>query len=121
MKTFRQTDQKITSIALIKKSDLQENSGVCAMVNGIQVAIFYLPRESPPLYAIGNWDPLGQANVLSRGIVGDINAQLCVASPLYKHHFSLLSGKCLENPSVCVPVYPVRLAGSTVSIDTGVS
>ena len=31
--------------------------------------------------------PLGEAFVLSRGIVGDIQDELCVASPLYKQHF----------------------------------
>ena len=39
------------------------------------------------LYAIGNYDPAGDANVLSRGIIGSVNGQTVVASPLYKHHF----------------------------------
>ena len=33
-------------------TDLQENSGVCALVNGLQVAIFYLPGDKQCIYAI---------------------------------------------------------------------
>ncbi|MGZ8193595.1 MAG: nitrite reductase (NAD(P)H) small subunit, partial [Methylobacter sp.] len=33
--------------------DLQPNSGVCALVEGQQVAIFYMPKEKA-VYAINN-------------------------------------------------------------------
>ena len=98
-------------------ADLVENAGVCALVNGEQVAIFYLPGESRPVYAIGNWDPIGKANVLSRGIVGDVKGELVVASPLYKQHFSLVTGKCLEDEGASVPVYEVVLDGDTVLVE----
>ncbi|NIP72312.1 MAG: nitrite reductase small subunit NirD [Gammaproteobacteria bacterium] len=98
------------------KDDLVPDSGVCALVNDQQVAIFYLPDEKQPLYAIGNWDPIGRANVLSRGIVADVGGELTVASPLYKQHFNLLTGQCLEDETVSVPVYEVALDGDTVMI-----
>ena len=41
------------------------------------------------VYALDNFDPHSGANVLSRGIVGDLSGELVVASPVYKHHFSL--------------------------------
>ena len=50
------------------QKDLIANSGICAMVDGQQVALFYLPKETPQVYAIGNWDPIGKAHVLSRGM-----------------------------------------------------
>ncbi|MFA5494727.1 MAG: nitrite reductase small subunit NirD [Porticoccaceae bacterium] len=103
--------------ALCAIGDLVENAGVPALVGDRQVAIFYLPAETPRVYAIGNWDPVGKANVLSRGIIGDIGGELVVASPLYKQHFSLTSGKCLEDDSVSVPVYEVVLDGDTVLIE----
>jgi len=56
-------------------------------------------------------------SVLSRGIVGDIKGELVVASPLYKQHFSLLTGKCLEDDSASVPVYEVVLDGDKVLIE----
>jgi nitrite reductase (NADH) small subunit len=100
-------------------SDLQENSGVCALVNYLQVAIFYLPNDEHGVYAINNYDPIGKANVLSRGIVGDINGELVVASPLYKQHFNLHTGICLEDKFVVpVPVYACRLHEGRVEIDT---
>ena len=34
----------------------------------------------------------------SRGIVGDLQGEPVVASPIYKHHFSLITGRCLEDP-----------------------
>jgi nitrite reductase (NADH) small subunit len=95
--------------------DLQEQSGVCALVDGQQVAIFYLAKT---VYAIGNYDPIGKANVLSRGIVGDLKGQTVVASPLYKQHFNLQTGACLEDESVSVPVYACRIDNDKVQIKT---
>ena len=98
------------------RQDLVAGSGVCALVGGEQVALFYLPGEGQEIYALGNRDPIGRANVLSRGIVGDIKGQLVVASPLYKQHFSLGTGTCLEDDEVRVEVYNVRLEGDSVLI-----
>lgn len=96
--------------------DLPRNAGVAARVAGRQVAIFYLPAEAPAVYALDNWDPLGEAAVLARGIVGDLGGQLVVASPLYKQHFRLLDGQCLEDPAVRVASYPARLDGDRVLV-----
>lgn len=98
--------------------DLQPNSGVCALVKERQVAIFYLPKEQA-LFAIGNYDPIGQANVLSRGIIGDLSGQPVVASPLYKQHFNLQTGVCVEDGSVSVPVYPIRIDNGRVAVGVG--
>jgi nitrite reductase (NADH) small subunit len=98
------------------KSDLIENSGVCALLNDEQVAIFYLPATEQKVFAIANWDPIGQANVLSRGIIGDIGGEIVVASPLYKQHFSLTSGQCLEDDSAPVKTYPIALKNDKVVI-----
>jgi nitrite reductase (NADH) small subunit len=103
--------------------DLQPDSGVCVLVEGQQVAIFFLVREQA-VYAIHNYDPIGKANVLSRGMIGDIKGEPVVASPLYKQHFSLKTGICLEDESIVVPPYPVRIQKSRVEIRvtaTGIS
>ena len=96
-------------------ADLQPNSGVCALVQGQQVALFYF-ADSKEVYAISNFDPFGQANVLSRGLIGDINEQPVVASPLYKQHFNLETGRCLEDDTVQIPAYPVRIENDRVYI-----
>jgi nitrite reductase (NADH) small subunit len=95
--------------------DLQPNSGVCALVEGQQVAIFYMVKEKG-IYALHNYDPIGRANVLSRGMIGDIKGEPVVASPLYKQHFSLKTGFCIEDEQFSVPVYPVRIENGKVEI-----
>ncbi|MGR8931039.1 MAG: nitrite reductase small subunit NirD [Gammaproteobacteria bacterium] len=95
--------------------DLQPDSGVCAMVAGRQVAIFYLAR-SHAIYAIGNFDPFSHANVLSRGMIGDLRGRPMLASPMYKQHFDLQTGVCFEDANVRVPAYPVRIADGRVEI-----
>lgn len=97
--------------------DLVENSGVCVLVAGQQVAVFLLASgEQPQLFAIGNYDPIGEANVLSRGIIGSIGDRMVVASPLYKQHFCLTSGQCVQQPDVRVPVFPVAVKDQQVWI-----
>lgn len=97
--------------------DLQPDSGVCALVEGEQVAIFWMPDPDATVYAIGNYDPFGKANVLSRGLIGDINGQPVVASPLYKQHFNLQTGICLEDETVKIPVYAIRIENSRVQVN----
>lgn len=99
---------------ICERDDLVDGSGVCALVGNEQVALFYLPDEQPQIYALSNRDPVGKANVLSRGIVGDLGGRLVVASPLYKQHFDMMTGACLEQEDAAVEVYKVRFDGDTV-------
>lgn len=142
--------------------DLVENSGICALLNGQQVAVFLLelqgesqintqsnwscsaaaseqdlgsidplcdrgegaqPTKLQPqerrVFAVGNYDPVGGANVLSRGILGSVGEQIVVASPLYKQHFDLTTGQCLEQPDVVIPVYRVKLQQGRVWLNAG--
>ena len=87
--------------------------GVCALVNGHQVAIFLVEGE---LFALSNFDPFSSAFVLSRGIVGSRGERLKVASPVYKQNFDLRTGECLDDPTVSVPVYPVRAVDGRVQV-----
>lgn len=95
--------------------DLQPDSGVCALVNNRQVAIFYMFKDQG-LFAIDNYDPFGKVNVLSRGMIGDLNGEPMVASPLYKQHFNLKTGVCFEDDTVTVATYPIRLENGRVEI-----
>lgn len=105
-------------IKLCNISDLVENSGVCALTEEQgkeqQIALFYLPNTEQKVYAINNWDPCGKANVLSRGILGSIGEELVVASPLYKQHFNLVTGQCLEEEQTLVETYPVEIKDDVV-------
>ena len=86
-------------------SELTPSIGVRALLGEEQVAIF---NVNDNLYAISAIDPFTKMAVLSRGIVGDLRGQVVVASPIYKQHFNLETGQCLEDESVTVKVYPVR-------------
>ena len=99
------------------KYDLVENSGVCALVNGEQIALFYVPGTDQQVYGLSNWDPIGKANVLSRGIIGDVDGTLVVASPLYKQHFDLSTGQCLEDEEHKLKTYSVTLDGENVLLN----
>lgn len=106
-------------VTLCQETDLVVGSGVCALLEAAgqaqQVAIFREVADGP-VYVISNYDPLGGANVLSRGIIGSLGDKLVVASPLYKQHFSLEDGQCLEDPSVRVPAWPARVVEGQVQI-----
>lgn len=89
------------------------NTGVCALVNERQVAIFRVEDE---VFAIDNYDPFSQAYVLSRGIVGDRQGIPKVASPIYKQNFNLIDGTCFDDVTVQVPIFPVRVLEGQVQI-----
>jgi len=95
--------------------DIVPGAGVAALVGGEQVAIFRLDDES--VHAVGNRDPFSNANVLSRGIVGDLKSELVVASPVYKQHFNLLTGRCIEDASARIPVYAARVEEGWVVVE----
>lgn len=103
-----ETPRPARAVFICRVDDLVRGGGAVALVDGEQVALFYLPdADEPGIFAIGNRDPIADAAVLSRGIVGDVGGELVVASPLYKQHFSLTTGRCLEEPEMSVPVYRV--------------
>jgi nitrite reductase (NADH) small subunit len=91
------------------------NTGVCALVAGEQIAIFRVGNGGE-LYALSNYDPFSKAHVLSRGIVGDRKGILKVASPIYKQNFSLTDGQCLDDETIKIPTFPVRVAGDRVQV-----
>jgi len=90
-------------------------TGVCALVDGEQVAIFR-PRADEELYAISNIDPFAQASVLSRGIIAEHQQELWVASPLKKQRFRLRDGLCMEDESFSVKHYDVRVKDGEVQL-----
>jgi NAD(P)H-dependent nitrite reductase small subunit len=94
--------------------DLIPGTGVCALIGGRQVAVFCVDGRT---YALDNFDPASRANVLSRGLTGDLQNERVVASPIYKHHYSLASGRCLEDPTFSVTAYATRVIDGLVQID----
>jgi nitrite reductase (NADH) small subunit len=114
--TARQNVAMNEWVAVCKLADIVPDTGVCALVHGRQVAVFRLADDS--VYAIDNLDPFSKANVLSRGIVGDLKGELVVASPIYKQHFNLVTGQCLEEAGVRIAVFSARVDGDKVLVNT---
>ena len=93
---------------------LTPGRGVCALVGGLQVAVFRIAGEE--IYAISNFDPFSGAFVLSRGIVGSRAERLKVASPVYKQSFDLETGVCLDDATISVRTFEVRTEGGMVQV-----
>ena len=91
------------------------NTGVNALIGTEQIAIFRI-GETDEVYAIGNYDPFSKAFVMSRGIVGDRNGTLKVASPIYKQNFDLKTGVCLDDETVSLPVYSVQVCENHIQV-----
>lgn len=101
--------------AVCPLEDIVPNSGVCALISGRQVAVFRVSDDR--VYALSNHDPFSKANVLSRGIVGDIKGELVVASPVYKQHFILATGQCIEDEAVKVTSFGARVSNGIVEVE----
>ncbi len=102
-------------ITICEQQDLTPNAGTCVQFNKEQVAIFFCQRNKS-LYAVANFDPIGQANVISRGIMGSIQGKTYVSSPLYKQHFDLITGECLESPEHSLKTYAVRVDDELIQL-----
>lgn len=103
-------------ILVCRVAELLPGAGTGAVVNGCPVALFRLSEDR--VFAIGNIDPFSKASVLSRGIVGDIDGVPVVASPVYKQHFRLDNGTCIEDKSVSVPSYRAAVVDGDVVVQT---
>lgn len=98
-------------------NDIEENSGVAADFGERQVALFKLfLGNSAKVFAIDNWDPLAKAAVISRGIIGSVNDEIVVFSPIYKQRYALASGRCLDDEVLSISVYPTRITGEYVEV-----
>lgn len=97
--------------------DILPNTGVCALVDDRHVAVFRVGDAD--FYAIDNVDAKSGASVLSRGLVGNLGQHVVVASPLYKNHFDLASGICLEAPEHSVRAHSVRIEDKRVLVALG--
>jgi nitrite reductase (NADH) small subunit len=104
-------------ITVCSDADLVSNSGVCALLNDQQIALFKIKSANDEqVYAVSNWDPIGKANVLYRGLLGSVQDARVIVSPLYKQRYCLTSGQCLDADGVKLTVYPVRIEQNQVQL-----
>ena len=100
--------------AVCQADDIVPDTGVCARVEDRHVAVFRIGTEG--FFAIDNIDPQSGASVLARGLLGSLGERIVVASPLYKNHFDLHTGECLEAPEQSVRAHGVRVEGGRVRV-----
>jgi nitrite reductase (NADH) small subunit len=97
-------------LAVCPLDALTPGRGVAALLpDGRQAALFR--DRTGALYAVDNQDPFTGAYVLSRGLLGSVpgSSGPFVASPLLKQRFELATGRCLDDGTVAVQVYEVRV------------
>jgi nitrite reductase (NADH) small subunit len=114
IESIQPTTQQWTTICPLER--ILPNTGVCALVNGQQIAVFRV-GEGSDVYAIENLDPFSKAYVLSRGIVGDRNGIPKVASPIYKQNFSLVTGECLDDSTVKLQTFSAQVVDGNVQVN----
>ncbi|KAA1428213.1 nitrite reductase small subunit NirD [Nocardioides antri] len=97
---------------------IEREGGVTALVGGEAVAV--IRTFDDQVHALSNYDPYSRASVLARGIVGtrtvDGEDVPFVASPMHKQAFDLRTGQCLDDPTVTVATYDVRVVDGVVEV-----
>lgn len=107
--------EPVTWFDVCAVADIPVGCGVAALLEGRQIALVR-PGEGERVFALSNFDPFSEAFVIARGIVGDKGGRPKIASPLFKQSFDLETGACLDDPSVRLPVYPVRVQQGRVEV-----
>jgi nitrite reductase (NADH) small subunit len=104
-------------VRVCRLEDIAPNTGVGALLGKRQIAVVRVQSGgADSVYALSNFDPFSKAFVLSRGIVGDRQGAPKIASPIYKQSFDLRSGACLDDATVKVPTFLVRVEGGVVEV-----
>lgn len=113
------TDTQTTAIAALwmdvcSLADLEPFWGEAALVAGRQIAIVRLPGDR--VFAVGNLDPVADAYVMSRGIVGSRGDRPTIASPLHKEVYDLETGERLGADGPGLGSYPARVVDDRLEV-----
>ena len=108
-------------LKICSADDLVTNSGVCALINDKQIAVFNVKHgDDAKVFAVGNWDPVGKANVMYRGLLGSVDETIVVASPLYKQRYCLATGQCIDDTEQSLPVFETRIVEQSIELKVAV-
>jgi len=114
------------TFTVCRAEELEENLGAGVLLpDGTQIALFRVPTGEPDragrmpdstVFAVSNIDPYSGAAVISRGIVGEVDGEPTVASPLLKQRFSLSDGHSFEDDDHRLEVFPVETTGDRILV-----
>lgn len=99
---------------ICRVEELQVDRGATALAHGSALAVFRTVDDQ--VYAVGNHEPVARASVLARGIVGSRDGVPTVFGPTHRHAFDLRTGRCLDDPHLSVPSYPVQVVDGVVFV-----
>ncbi|TAG54644.1 MAG: nitrite reductase (NAD(P)H) small subunit [Cytophagales bacterium] len=108
-------NKNVTWTKACKTSDIPEDGGGCALINGEQIAIFNFTRTGE-WFATQNLCPHKQQMAISRGMIGSFGEEPKVACPFHKKTFSLQSGECLSGDDYKLATYPVKIENGEVFV-----
>ncbi|HFT8654516.1 TPA: nitrite reductase large subunit NirB [Enterobacter cloacae] len=91
--------------------EIPEQAGIGARLGRKPIALF---RFGTSVYALDDQEPGSDANVLSRGILGDAAGEPVVISPLYKQRIRLRDGCQVDNGEPAVRAWPVKIENGKV-------
>lgn len=97
--------------AICGLEEIPEQAGIGARIGEQQIALF---RCGHSVYALDDLEPGSEANVLSRGLIGDAAGEPIVISPLYKQRIRLRDGRAPDNGEPLVRAWPVKIEGGKV-------
>lgn len=109
----RQDIKEWYKVATVK--DFPADGGAAVLYHGKQIAVFHF-ADRGEWYASQNMCPHKLEMVLSRGLIGDVGGEPKVSCPFHKRNFSLHTGKCLNDDSYQIEIYPVKVVEDFVYI-----
>lgn len=101
-------------VELCDVNAIPANAGMAARLANRQIALFHLPDHPQQVFALSNHEPDSDANVLARGMLGDVKGEPVVISPLYKQRFRLQDGRCIDDMHKVLNVWPVKIENGRV-------
>jgi len=110
-----QCEEALEWLDVCALDDITPDTGVAALLGDRQIAIVRV-GDGDEVYAVDNFDPFSRAFVISRGIVGDRSGIPKIASPIFKQNFDLRTGQCLDDPTVRLAAYAVRVVGGRIQV-----
>lgn len=98
--------------------DLLTERAAAALVDGVQVALAKIPDGR--VFAVGQFDPFCDANVMSRGLVGSVRVGEedvpTIQSPMYKQPFDLRTGEALGDVPAALGTWTVAVRDGQVLV-----
>ncbi len=88
--------------------------GVTVLAHGCAIAVFRTDDDA--LFALGNHEPGTRAGGLARGILGVADGVPFVGTREHRQRFDLRTGAGLDDASLHVPSYPVRVVDGVVQV-----